>query len=88
VAELRGSEEGADGLVGRAGVAEAVQPEHEAPVAPRHAGGMDELGGEVGRQSAAAESDGDDGGCGDGRAEGEEEAEQATHGPDRAEMLR
>lgn len=28
--ELRGGEEGADGLVGGAGVAETVQPEHEA----------------------------------------------------------
>jgi hypothetical protein len=62
VAELRGSEEGADGLVGRAGVAEAVQPQHEAPVASSHAGGVDELGGEGGRRHAAAESDGDDGG--------------------------
>jgi hypothetical protein len=50
-AELRGSEEGADGLVGRTGVAEAVQTQHEAPAASRHVGGCDEM---VGRRRVAA----------------------------------
>lgn len=54
-AELRGGEEVADGLVGRAGVAQAVQPQHEAPVASRHVGGGDELGRKPGRRRAAAE---------------------------------
>ena len=53
--ELRCGEEVADGLVGRAGVAEAVQPQHEAPVASRHVGGGDELGRKHGRRRAAAE---------------------------------
>lgn len=48
MAELRRGEEGADGLVGGAGVAEAVQPQHEAPVAGRHGAG------EAGRRSEAA----------------------------------
>lgn len=78
-AELRGGEEGADGLVGRAGVAEAVQPQHETPVAARHRAG-DELGGEAGQRCAAAEGGGEEGGCGDGGGEGEEEADEATHG--------
>jgi hypothetical protein len=50
-AELRGSEEGADGLVGRTGVAEAVLTQHEAPAASRHVGGCDEM---VGRRRVAA----------------------------------
>jgi len=79
-AELRGGEKVADGLVGRAGVAEAVQPQHEAPVPSRHVGGGDELGRKAGRRRAAAEGSGEEGGCANGRGEGEEEADQATHG--------
>jgi hypothetical protein len=79
-AELRGGEEVADGLVGRAGVAEAVQPQNEAPVASHHVGGGDELGRKAGRRRAAAKGGGEEGGCANGRSEGEEEADQATHG--------
>lgn len=80
-AELRRGEEVADGLVGRAGVAESVQPQHEAPVAGRRRrhGRGDEAGGEAGGRRAAAEGGGEEGGCGDGGGEGEEEAEAATH---------
>lgn len=79
MAELRRGEEGADGLVGGAGVAEAVQPQHEAPVAGRHGAG-EELIGEPGRLRAAAEGGGEEGGRGDGCGEGEEEADASTHG--------
>jgi len=48
--ELRGREEVADGLVGWARIAEAVQPQYEAPVASRHVGGGDELCGKPGRR--------------------------------------
>lgn len=89
-AELRRGEEGADGLVGGAGVAEAVQPQHEAPVAGRH-GTRNELVGEAWLLRAAAEGGGEQGGRGDGGGEGEEDADQATHGswaePGRAEVV-
>lgn len=73
--ELRGGEEVADGLVGRAWVAEAVQPQHETPVASCHVGGGDELGGKPGRRRAAAEWGDEERGRADGLGEGEEQAD-------------
>lgn len=65
VIELRGREEGADGLVSGAGVAQAVEPENEATGGGGHGAVREQTSGsaldEGGEEGGGGEGDGDEG---------------------------